>query len=86
MARIYDRENTYAPPAVAYQKAYDYDSAGNCIYEGWALSGAATSDAAWAIVEKDYDGTNLVSEQWCGGTTAMSYSWDNRAASGVLYS
>lgn len=69
-----------APPVEAWKKVYDYDGSGNCIYEGWAAPGTATSAAKWAIIKRTYSGTSVTVEQWAGGATTAVNIWDNRAS------
>ncbi|SRR5258708_2744739 len=67
-----------------YIKAYDYDSNGNLIYEGWALPGSLKSSASWKI--KKYtlsliSGTYVnTDEQWAGGSNSQTNIWNNRAS------
>jgi hypothetical protein len=72
--------NYEAPPVLAYVKAYDYDTEGNLIYEGWAAPGSATSASVWAIRNISYASGRRVLEQWADGNTLEDNIWDNRAA------
>lgn len=70
-----------APSNTPYQKLYDYDGSGNLIYEGWAISGAASSAALWAIRKNTFDGSSrITASQWAGGDTAQTNIWDNRVS------
>jgi len=73
------KPNSYAPPALAYQKRYDYDVDGNVVYEGWAAPGQETSAAAWAICKRVYSAGRLVAEYWTANANETAI-WDNRAA------
>jgi hypothetical protein len=81
MTSSLERKNTFAPPSVAFVKAYDYDAEGRMIYEGWAFSGASTSAAVWVIRKASYDvNGRLILEQWAGGNVNFVHVWDDRAA------
>lgn len=80
MAIFPPKQNLTAPPANAYQKLYAYDGSNNLIYEGWALPGAASSDAKWAICKYTYSGSNQTGGQWANGSTEEVNIWDNRAS------
>lgn len=71
-------QNTGAPPANAFQKAYDYDSDGNLIYEGWAAPGVLASQPHWAICAYTYTGANVTGTTWADGNTEQDNTWDDR--------
>ena len=58
----------------------DYDSSGNLIYVGVAVSTStlATSQAVWAVESITYSGANITQVKWA--TCAMACVWDNRAS------
>jgi hypothetical protein len=56
------------------QRKGDYDASGNLIYQGFADSGIATSQARWLIIKHAYDASN----NWTGSQTAFNAIWDNR--------
>jgi len=68
-----------------YIQRIAYDASGNAIYQGWAQPGAATSAAAWRIVQNTYDGSNRYTSNGfpqISGTLSVAFSfvWDNRAS------
>lgn len=72
-----------APPKTGFTKQYDYDGAGNLIYEGFSMAvwGSATSAAQWAIKKNTYNGSNqLTASQWCNGSTSFLNVWTNRTS------
>jgi len=54
------------------------------VYVGFALPGAATSDAVWKIMKLVYSGSNMTQLLWAGGSVQFVNVWDNRA--GLTYS
>lgn len=60
----------------------EYDASSNLIYEGWAVPGAATSDAVWLICKYTYDASNnLTKTEWTGAPAGDFISiWDNRSS------
>lgn len=63
-----------------YTKALDYDGSNRLIYQGLAIPGTASSEAAWSIQRYTYDGAgNLTAIEWVSGTNEPSYVWDDRA-------
>jgi hypothetical protein len=62
-----------------YQLSFRFDGASNPIlYVGEAVTGAATSAAAWRI--KKINTSGGVSFTWANGSSAFSNIWDNRAS------
>lgn len=59
------------------------ESALNAIYRGFALPGASTSTAVWAI-EKTTQVGEVTIKKWAGGTKNFAYIWDNRET--LIYS
>lgn len=55
----------------------------NTVYKGYALPGAITSGAVWAI-ERITSENGVLSYKWAGGTKTFDKVWDNRAA--LIYS
>lgn len=49
------------------------------IYKGFAVPGARTSDAVWAI-QKITNDRGIYTYQWAGGNQNFDKVWDNRAA------
>lgn len=64
-----------------YIKRVDWDASGNPIYQGWALTGTATSAATWRIVKNNYDASSQFTDSsFPNGSPAFSFVWDNRAS------
>ncbi len=53
------------------------ESAVNAIYRGFAMPGASTSAAVWAIEKTTLLGEVTI-KKWAGGSRNLSYIWDNR--------
>lgn len=53
------------------------ESAIGAIYRGFALPGASTSTAVWAI-ERTTQVGEVTMKKWAGGTKNFAYIWDNR--------
>lgn len=60
--------------------AFDYDGAGNLVYEGRAAPGTAKGSTGWQIRRFVYTGTSLTDTQYANGSTSFSNIWNNRAA------
>ena len=50
------------------------------IYQGEAQPGTSTSSPNWRIKKFEYDGNNVISITWAGGTNAFDKVWDNRSS------
>lgn len=61
-----------------YEPALVDESNPNAIYKGYALPGAKTSDAVWAI-EKISSKNGISSYKWATGNRNFDKVWDNRA-------
>lgn len=48
-------------------------------YEGFAKSGALTSEASWLIKKINTSG-NITSEKWANGGSSHNQIWDNRTS------
>ena len=59
-------------------------TSGNYTYIGKALTGTATSAAAWQI--KRINATSGTVIEWCNGSKSFTNIFDNRAAGGTVYS
>lgn len=57
---------------------FDYDGSGNVIYHGIAITGSATSAAAWFIEKFTYSGSNVTIRQMANGSDLANQIWDNR--------
>lgn len=55
----------------------------NTVYKGYALPGAKTNEAVWAI-ERITSKKGILSYQWAGGNKSFNKVWENRAA--LIYS
>ncbi len=55
------------------------ESALNAIYRGFALPGASTSTAVWAI-ERTTQVGEVTIKKWAGGSRNFAFIWDNREA------
>lgn len=59
-----------------YAIAYDYDSNGNLIYQGWSQPGALKTDTAWRIMHQVFNASNKVTDLgWAQSSTAFNYVW-----------
>lgn len=58
----------------------DYVGGANPIYIGTAISGSATSAAAWQIRKLTYDGSNNVTAIQYAAAGSLTQIWDNRAS------
>ena len=74
-----------APTNNPYTIVYDYDAAGNLIYQGWSKAGTPTSAPAWAIRRSTWTQFPTspptwatVRTDWANGTSSQSNVWDNR--------
>lgn len=78
------------PSSIAFSTRYDYDGAGNLIYQGWALAtqpnqaapaAPLSSAAIWTIKRYTYNGSNqLTKAEWANGNNNAMNIWDDRAA------
>jgi hypothetical protein len=68
---------------VFYQPMLVDESNPNAIYNGYALPGAKTTDAVWAI-QKVTKVKGVLTYQWAAGTKAFDKIWNNRTA--LIYS
>ena len=50
----------------------------NAVYRGFAVQGAKTSDAVWAV-QKVTNVKGVLSYLWAGGSKAFASIWDNRS-------
>lgn len=55
----------------------------NTVYKGYAIPGAKTNEAVWAI-EKVSSKSGILSHKWAGGDKSFNKVWDNRAT--LIYS
>ena len=68
---------------VFYQPSLVDESNANAVYNGYALPGAKTTDAVWAI-QKVTKVKGVLTYQWAAGTKAFDKIWNNRVA--LIYS
>ena len=62
-----------------YTTQVEYDASNNPIYIGDAVTGTATSAAAWRIKKITYDASNNPTGiQWADGSTKFDKVWDDR--------
>ncbi len=80
MGEFIQRGDVSGPPAIAFQKAYEYDADGNLIYEGWVRAGRTFTDPVWAIKKYVYDGGKLVAELWADGNPNEDNAWSGRTS------
>lgn len=69
-----------APPADPYTKRYEYDGAGNLVYEGWAKAGVGINDPYWAIRFYTTVGGFVTLIQWANGNSGQQNKWVDRAS------
>lgn len=62
-----------------YTVAYDYDSSGNLIYQGWVQPGAAKSETGWRIMHQVFNASNKLTDVvWPQQSTAFNFIWNLR--------
>jgi len=82
MNEMKDKVNSLNDKLFYEPKMVDESNA-NIVYKGFAVPGAKTSEAVWAVT-KITNNKGVLAYQWAGGTKNFDKVWDNRKA--LIYS